>query len=102
VSLAALTIPNASRIVCSASGGQRGGAGKPVGDEPDQHVHHEIEIGRLSAVLADEFSAVEREAIEEAVRVEFERRANAPVTDFVALFVERDLRRRLRATTDEQ
>jgi hypothetical protein len=76
---------------------ERGGAGKPVGDEPQERVYHEIEIGRLSAVLADEFSAVEREAIEEAVRVEFERRANARVTDFVSLFVERDLRRKLRA-----
>jgi hypothetical protein len=81
----------------SASGEQRGGAGKPVDDEPHHHLHEEIGIERLSAVLADEFSTVERDAIEQAVRAEFTRRANSPVTDFVPLFVERDLRRKLRA-----
>jgi hypothetical protein len=70
-----------------------------VGDEAPQHVHQEVEIGRLSGVLADQFPHVAPGAIEQAVRAEFTRRANAQITEFVSLFVERDLRRRFRAST---
>jgi hypothetical protein len=73
------------------------------GDEAQENVHQQAtDIERLSGVLADDFPHVEPSAIEQAVRREFRRRANAPVTEFVSLFVERDLRRRLRARANEQ
>jgi hypothetical protein len=73
-----------------------------VTDEAEHHVHQEIEIERLSAELAAEFRQVTPESIETAVRDEFERGAQARVKDFLPLFVERNVRRRLRAETDEE
>jgi hypothetical protein len=73
------------------------------GDEAQENVHQqETDIERLSGVLADDFPHVELSAIEQAVRLELTRPANAPVTEFVSLLVERDLRRRLRASANEQ
>jgi hypothetical protein len=69
-------------------------------DEAAQHVDHEGEVERLSAGLAYEFRHLAPESIEQAVRAGFERRSNARVTDFLPLFVERDVRRSLRAQAD--
>jgi hypothetical protein len=61
-------------------------------------VRHRIEVDRLSRDLADEFAQIAPAAIEDSVRAEFVRRSDAPVQDFVPIFVYRNLREKLRAT----
>jgi hypothetical protein len=61
-------------------------------------VRHRLEVDRLSRDLADEFDHVAPETIEDSVRTEFVRRSDAPVQDFVPIFVYRNLREKLRAT----
>jgi hypothetical protein len=60
-------------------------------------VRHRIEVDRLSRDLADEFDQIAPAAIEDSVRAEFVRRSDAPVQDFVPIFVYRNLREQLRA-----
>jgi hypothetical protein len=57
----------------------------------------EFEVDRLSAALADTFRGVSVDEIESRVREEFARWSAVPVRDFIPIFVERALRRRLRA-----
>jgi len=66
---------------------------------PSQHVHQEIEVDRLSGELAAEYGQFDPATIETVVRAEFTRRSARPVQDFVPIFVERTLRRRLRRVT---
>jgi hypothetical protein len=63
-------------------------------------LQEDLEIGRLSAELADRFRGVPPEVIEHSVREEFVRWSAVPVHDFVPIFVARALRRKLRALTD--
>jgi hypothetical protein len=65
----------------------------------ERHVREEIEIERLSAALAAEYGQLAPSAIELAIRDAFERRSAVSVKDFVPIFVERDVRRGLRAAT---
>ena len=58
-------------------------------------VRHDLEVDRLSADLADRFHLA-REAVEDRVRAEFLRWYQVPVQDFVPIFVERQVRGRLR------
>ena len=58
-----------------------------------------VEIGRLSAELADRFQGVSPEVIEYGVREEFVRWSAVPVQDFVPIFVARALRGKLRELT---
>lgn len=60
-------------------------------------VRHQIEVDRLSRDLVDEFDQIAPAAIEASVRAEFIRRSDAPVQDFVSIFVYRRLREKLRA-----
>jgi hypothetical protein len=60
-------------------------------------VRHQIEVDRLSRDLVDEFDQIAPAAIEESVRAEFVQRSDAPVQDFVSIFVYRSLREKLRA-----
>jgi len=60
----------------------------------EQHVRDEIEIGRVSGLLADRFHE-DPSAIESAVRAEFERHSDSRIKDFVPVFVERSVRRQL-------
>jgi hypothetical protein len=60
-------------------------------------VRHQIEVDRLSRDLVDEFDQIAPAAIEDRVRAEFVRRSDAPVQDFVSIFVYRSLREKLRA-----
>ena len=61
-----------------------------------RHVHQELEVDRLSDVLATEFERADPDTIETVVRAEFARRSRAPIQDFVPVFVERTLRQRFR------
>ena len=61
-----------------------------------EHVRQEIEVGRLRAELSAEFGSVAGDEIEQDIRAEFDRRATYPIQDFVAVFVERSVRARLR------
>ena len=63
-----------------------------------RHVRESNEIDRITDELSDEFEAVAPPTIEAAVRAEFDRRHDARVQDFVPVFVERSLRRKLRST----
>jgi hypothetical protein len=58
-------------------------------------VREDLEIGRLSAELANRYQDVSPEAIEDEARAEFIRWSAAPVQDFVPIFVERAMRRKL-------
>ncbi len=60
-------------------------------------IREDLEIGRLSAELAERFRSVPHEVIESGVREEFLRWSAVPVHDFVPVFVARALRGRLRA-----
>ncbi len=62
-------------------------------------VREELEVDRLSAVLADRFRGMAPDMIEHRVREEFGRWSAVPVHDFVPIFVERNLRGELRALT---
>src|SRR5262245_20567264 len=63
-----------------------------------RHVPQDFEVKRLSDSLSSRFQQVEPDAIEDAVRDSYERHsAGARVKDFVSIFVERELRRELRA-----
>jgi hypothetical protein len=62
-------------------------------------IREDLEIGRLSAELADRFRGVAPELIEHSVREEFVHWSVVPVHDFVPIFVERALRRKLRKLT---
>jgi hypothetical protein len=62
-------------------------------------VREDLEVGRLSAELADRFHDVSPEAIEDEVRAEFVRWSAVPVQDFVPIFVERAMRQKLRTRT---
>jgi hypothetical protein len=62
-------------------------------------VREDLEIGRLSAELANRFHDVSPEAIEDEVRAEFVRWSAVPVHEFVPIFVERAMRQKLRAQT---
>jgi hypothetical protein len=55
------------------------------------------EITQLAAELAREFRDLPVDAITRAVRSEFGRRASSPVQDFVPIFVQRSIRKQLRA-----
>ena len=66
---------------------------------PSQHVHQEIEVDRLSGELAAKFHQFDPATIETVVRAEFSRRSARPVQDFVPIFVERTLRKRLQRVT---
>jgi hypothetical protein len=59
-------------------------------------VREDLEIGRLSAELADRFQDVSPEVIEYGVREEFVRWSSVPVRDFVPIFVARAVRGKLR------
>jgi hypothetical protein len=61
-----------------------------------RRVHQELEVDRLSDVLATEFERADPDTIETVVRAEFAHRSRAPIQDFVPVFVERTLRRRFR------
>jgi hypothetical protein len=63
---------------------------------PPLHVKAALEIERIRAGLHAEFGEVSGDVIDRAVRAEFARRSSSPVQDFVPIFVERSLRRRLR------
>jgi hypothetical protein len=52
-------------------------------------IREDLEVGRLSAELADRFRAVPPEVIEHSVREEFVRWSTVPVQDFVPIFVAR-------------
>jgi hypothetical protein len=65
--------------------------------EDTAQVRHKLEVDRLSRDLAAEFTEIAPEAIEHSVRAEFVRRSDAPVQDFVSIFVFRSLRDQLRA-----
>jgi hypothetical protein len=69
-----------------------------VADSAERHVREEVEIERLSAALSDEFGRLSPDEIEHAVRDAFERRSAVSVKDFVPIFVQRELRRELRAS----
>jgi hypothetical protein len=60
-------------------------------------VREQIEVDRLRAELAEEFS-VAPDVLEQGIRHEFATRADYPVQDFVPVFVERSLRHKLRAS----
>jgi hypothetical protein len=62
-------------------------------------VREDLEVGRLSAELANKFHDVSPAVIESGVREEFSRWSAVPVRDFVSIFVERALRRKLRELT---
>jgi hypothetical protein len=62
-------------------------------------IREDLEVGRLSAELADRFRGVPPEVIEHSVREEFVRWSAVPVHDFVPIFVARALRGRLRDLT---
>ena len=62
-------------------------------------IREDLEIGRLSAELSDRSRGVPPEVIEHSVREEFVRWSVVPVHDFVPIFVERALRRKLRTLT---
>ncbi len=66
---------------------------------PSRHVHQEIEVDRLSGELAAEFRQIDPATIETVVRAEFTRRSARPIQDFVPIFVERTLRKRLERVT---
>jgi hypothetical protein len=68
-------------------------------DQRDEatRVRKQSEIGRLRDELSVEFDDVSPTVIEQGIRSEFERRAAFPVQDFVPVFVERSVRRKLRA-----
>jgi hypothetical protein len=54
------------------------------------------EVRRVTEQLSLEFGErVDRESLETVVRADFARRSEARIHDFVSIFVERDLRRRL-------
>src|SRR5262245_39740465 len=84
-------------------GGQRrfwaapGGVSVTVLDRESLHVRNEVEIGRLTAELSDRFGDVAPDTVEQAVRAAFSRRSDVPIQDFVPIFVERSIRRALRA-----
>jgi hypothetical protein len=59
-------------------------------------VRKELEIDRIRGELATEFDDISPEMIEAGVRVEFERRSQYPIQDYVPIFVERTLRGKLR------
>jgi len=65
--------------------------------EDTAQVRHQIDVDRLSRDLVDEFDQIAPAAIEDGVRAEFVRRSDAPVQDFVSIFVYRSLREQLRA-----
>jgi len=69
-----------------------------VSEDARRHVRESNEIDRITDDLTGEFEAVAPPTIEAAVRAEFDRRHDAPVQDFVPVFVERSLRRKLRST----
>lgn len=55
------------------------------------------EVQRLTDELSSEFGErVDRATLETVVPADFTRRSGARIPDFVSIFVERDLRRRLR------
>lgn len=60
-------------------------------------VRQSNEVVRITEGLSERFPRYEPETVEALVRAEFGRRSNAPVQDFVPVFVERALRARLRA-----
>jgi hypothetical protein len=62
-------------------------------------VREDLEVDRVSAELADKFQDVSPDVIEHGVRQEFGRWSAVPVRDFVPVFVERALRRKLREST---
>jgi hypothetical protein len=59
-------------------------------------VRKQLEVDRIRGELVDEFDDISPEMIEAGVRVEFERRSQYPIQDFVPIFVERTLRGKLR------
>ncbi len=73
------------------------GPHEPDDDAAERHVREEVEIGRLSNVLAEQFHEDPTD-VEPAVRDEFQRRSSSPIRDFVPVFVERSVRRKLRDT----
>ena len=55
------------------------------------------EVQRLTDELSSELGErVDRETLETVVRADFARRSDVRIPDFVSIFVERDLRQRLR------
>ena len=69
-----------------------------MSEDARRHVRESNEIDRITDELSNQFEAVAPPTIEAAVRAEFERRHDARVQDFVPVFVERSLRRKLRST----
>jgi hypothetical protein len=67
-------------------------------DDWDQ-VRVAVEVHRVSALLAGQFSHVDPLMIEERVRAGYEARTTAHIQDFVAVFVERAVRADLRDRT---
>ena len=59
-------------------------------------VRHDLEVDRLSADLRGEVPHG-GEIVEDRVRADFGRWSQAPVQDFVSIFVQRHVRGRLRA-----
>ena len=62
-------------------------------------VREDLEVGRVTAELANMFQDVSPDLIEYGVRNEFSRWSSARVRDFVPIFVERALRGKLRELT---
>ena len=58
-------------------------------------VRQSIEVDRITEGLASRFPRYEPETVEALVKAEFGKRSQAPVQDFVPVFVERVLKRRL-------
>jgi hypothetical protein len=65
-----------------------------MSDDAPNIVRKELEIGRLSAELSDEYQ-VSPEMLEAGLRAEFDRRSEYPVQEFVPIFVERSIRYKL-------
>ena len=64
--------------------------------EGAQHVRTDLEVDRLRAELSSRFEDWSPDVIAEGLRLEFAKRAEYPVQDFVPIFVERSVRQKLR------
>jgi hypothetical protein len=64
-------------------------------DRATEIVRKELEIERLSVELSDEYH-LSPETLEAGVRAEYDRRATYPIQEFVPIFVERSVRKKLR------
>lgn len=64
--------------------------------DADLVVRQSNEIGRITDELAGKYPRYEPDTVEALVRAEFTRRSQAPIQDFVPVFVERALKSRLR------